>query len=148
MARPFLTEEQKLASIARRKAKQKERDELRRETYAARRKELDSDPERIKRKLALEKARLEDPFKRARRNARHKVYNTRPEHRKRVGAQRMERYRADADYREAILKRRRFKASGLPWELFEIQDLTKKIKSRINELRRPEKDALCGAPKA
>jgi hypothetical protein len=39
-------------------------------------------------------------------------------------------------------KNARFKNSGLPWELFEIQDLSRSIKLKVNELRNTKDDAL------
>jgi hypothetical protein len=45
-------------------------------------------------------------------------------------------------------KAARFKSSGLTPELFEIQEITRSIKLKINELRNPKDDAICRAPKA
>lgn len=56
--------------------------------------------------------------------------------------------RARPEVRERLNFLKRYNRSGLPLELFQIQDLTRQLKTKINELRRPKKDALCRAPKA
>lgn len=83
----------------------------------------------------------QDPASKAARAALHQQQKNDPNYRARRSAS-GKKQRARPGVQEKLNFYRRYRRSGLPLELFEIQDLTRQIKNKISEHRRSEKNAL------